>query len=112
MEIKGRDIVAGVPKTVVLNSDEVREALAETVNTIIEAVRVSLERTPPELAADIVDRGIVLSGGGALLKNLDVLIREETGLPVIVCTDPMCAGVRGAGAALDKIDLLKDIAVN
>jgi rod shape-determining protein MreB and related proteins len=112
MEIKGRDIVGGVPKTVVLNSDEVREALAETVNTIVEAVRVSLERTPPELAADIVDRGIVLSGGGALLKNLDVLVREETGLPVIVATDPMCAGVRGSGAALDKLDLLHEIAVN
>jgi rod shape-determining protein MreB and related proteins len=112
MEIKGRDVVAGVPKTIVLNSDEVREALSETVNSIIEAVRVSLERTPPELAADIVDRGIVLAGGGAMLKNLDVLLREETGLPVMACNDPMCAAVRGSGVALDQIDLLHEIAVN
>jgi rod shape-determining protein MreB len=111
MEVKGRDVVGGVPKSVVLNSDEVREALAESVTAIVEAVRVSLERTPPELAADIVDRGIVLSGGGALLKNFDVLLRNETGLPVMVCEDPMCAGVRGAGATLDKLDLLHEIAV-
>ncbi|MBK8012827.1 MAG: rod shape-determining protein [Deltaproteobacteria bacterium] len=111
MEIKGRDVVGGVPKSVVLNSDEVREALAETVSLIVEAVRFSLERTPPELAADIVDRGIVLAGGGALLKNLDVLLREETGLPVMVCDDPMCAAVRGSGLALDKLDLLEEIAV-
>lgn len=112
MEIKGRDVVQGVPKSVVLNSDEVREALAETVSSIVEVVRVSLERTPPELAADIVDRGIVLAGGGALLKKLDVLLREETGLPVFVAEDPMCAVVRGIGQALEKLDLLHEIAVN
>ena len=84
MEIKGRDLVAGVPKTLVMNSDEIREALAEPVNAIVDAVRSVLERTPPELAADIVDRGIVLTGGGAQLRNLDVLLREETGLPVMV----------------------------
>jgi rod shape-determining protein MreB len=111
MEIKGRDVVGGVPKTVVLNSDEVREALGETVAAIVESVRLSLERTPPELAADIVDRGIVLAGGGAQLKKLDVLLRDETGLPVLVCDDPMCAAVRGAGTCLDKLDLLHEIAV-
>jgi rod shape-determining protein MreB len=111
MEVKGRDVVGGVPKSVVLNSDEVREALAETVSSIIDAVRVSLEKTPPELAADIVDRGIVLAGGGAQLKNLDVLLREETGLPVMVSEDPMCAVVRGVGTALDKLDLLQKITV-
>ena len=88
MEVKGRDLVAGVPKTLVMNSDEMREALAEPVNAIVDAVRSVLERTPPELAADIVDRGIVLTGGGAQLRNLDVLLREETGLPVMVCDHP------------------------
>lgn len=112
MEINGRDVVAGVPKSVVLDSDEIREALSETVASIIEAVRVSLERTPPELAADIVDRGIVLSGGGAQLKNVDVLLREETGLPVMVTEDPTCAVVRGIGQTLDKLDLLHTIAVS
>lgn len=112
MEVKGRDVVGGVPKGVVLNSDEIREALSETVSSIVEAVRVSLERTPPELAADIVDRGIVLAGGGSLLKNLDVLLRTETGLPVMVCDDPMCAVVRGIGDTLDKLDLLHKIAVS
>jgi rod shape-determining protein MreB and related proteins len=111
MEVKGRDIVGGVPKTVILNSDEVREALAECVSGIVEVVRVSLERTPPELAADIVDRGIVLAGGGALVKNLDVRLREETGLPVMVCSDPLCAAIRGSGATLEKLDLLHQIAV-
>ncbi len=112
MEIKGRDVLGGVPKSVVLNSDDVREALSESVNAIVESVRVSLEKTPPELAADIVDRGIVLAGGGSLLKNLDQLLREETGLPVMVSDAPDAAVVRGAGAALDKLDLLRDIAVS
>jgi rod shape-determining protein MreB and related proteins len=112
MEVKGRDLVGGVPKTVVLNSDEIREALSDSVNAILEAVRVSLERTPPELAADIVDRGLVLAGGGALLKNVDQLFREETGLPVFVCDDPISAVVRGSGAVLDNLDLLSNIAVN
>ncbi|MFO0726948.1 MAG: rod shape-determining protein [Myxococcota bacterium] len=112
LEVKGRDLVGGVPKTVVLNSDEVREAISDAVNSIVEAVRFALERTPPELAADIVDRGLVLAGGGALLRNLDALFREETGLPVIVCEDPVSAVVRGSGAVLDNIDLLSNIAVH
>jgi rod shape-determining protein MreB len=111
MEVKGRDLVAGVPKTIVVNSDEVREALGEPLNAIVEAVRIALERTPPELAADIVDKGIVLTGGGVLLKNLDVLLREETGLPVMVCDDPISAVVLGSGKALDNEDLLKEVTI-
>jgi rod shape-determining protein MreB len=111
MEVKGRDLVAGVPKTVVVNSDEVREALQEPLNAIIDAVRLALERTPPELAADIVDKGIVLTGGGVLLKNLDVLLREETGLPVMVCDDPISAVVLGSGKALDHIELLREVTI-
>src|SRR5664279_2412948 len=107
MEIKGRDLIAGVPKTIVVTSDEIREALAESVGAIVEAVKSVLERTPPELAADIVDRGIVLTGGGALLRNLDVLLREETGLPVMVSASPECAVVLGTGRALDELALLK-----
>lgn len=112
MEVRGRDVVGGVPKSVILNSDEIREAISESVAAVVEAVRVSLERTPPELAADIVDRGIMLSGGGALLGNMDVLLREETGLPVLVAEDPMRAVVRGMSSTLDRMDLLKNIAVN
>jgi rod shape-determining protein MreB and related proteins len=112
MEIKGRDLVAGVPKTISVNSDEVREALSEPVAAIVESVRSVLERTPPELAADIVDRGIVLTGGGALLRNLDILLREETGLPVIVAEVPECAVVRGTGKALDELDLLREVALH
>jgi rod shape-determining protein MreB len=112
MEIKGRDLVAGVPKTITVNSDEVREALSEPVAAIVESVRSVLERTPPELAADIVDRGIVLTGGGALLRNLDILLREETGLPVIVAEVPECAVVRGTGKALDELDLLREVALH
>lgn len=111
MEVKGRDMVAGIPKTVVVNSDEIREALTEPVNAVVEAVLIALERTPPELAADIVDKGIVLTGGGALLKNLDVLLREETGLPVMVSDDPVSAVVLGSGKALDHIELLKKVTV-
>lgn len=111
LEVKGRDLIGGVPKMVVLNSDEIREALSDCVNSIVEAVRYALERTPPELSADIVDRGLVLAGGASLLRNLDLLLREETGLPVIVCEDPVSAVVRGSGAVLDNIDLLSTIAV-
>ena len=104
MEVKGRDLVAGVPKTVEITDEEIREALAEPINAIVEAVRIALERTPPELAADIVDKGIVLAGGGALLRNLDVLLREETGLPVMLADDPLDGGRagrrQGAGRAL------------
>ncbi len=112
MEVKGRDMVAGIPKTVVVNSDEIREALAEPINAIVEAVLVALERTPPELAADIVDKGVVLTGGGALLKNLDVLLREETGLPVMVCDDPISAVVLGSGKALEHLELLKEVTLS
>jgi len=111
MEVKGRDMVAGVPKTVVVNSDEMREALAEPINAIVEAVLLALERTPPELAADIVDKGVVLTGGGSLLKNIDVLLREETGLPVMVSDDPISAVVLGSGKTLDHIDLLKGVTI-
>jgi len=112
MEIKGRDLVAGVPKTVVITDEEIRDSLLEPINQIVEAVRLSLERTPPELASDIVDRGIVLAGGGALLRNLDVLLREETGLPVMMADDPLTAVVMGAGKALDEITLLREVAVH
>jgi rod shape-determining protein MreB and related proteins len=112
VEVKGRDLVAGVPKTLTINSDEIRDALAEPVNAIVEAVRVVLERTPPELSADIVDRGIVLSGGGSQLKNLDVLLREETGLPVMVSENPQLAVVLGTGKALDELKLLKEVTIH
>ena len=112
MDVKGRDMVAGIPKTVLVNSDEIREALAEPINAIVEAVLVALERTPPELAADIVDKGVVLTGGGALLKNLDVLLREETGLPVMVCDDPISAVVLGSGKALEHLELLKEVTLS
>ncbi|HEY0706583.1 MAG TPA: rod shape-determining protein [Polyangia bacterium] len=111
MEIKGRDLIAGIPKTLSISSDEVREALEEPVSAIVEAVRSVLERTPPELAADIVDRGIMLTGGGALLQNLDVLLRDQTGLPVTVADTPECAVVMGTGRALDELDLLREVAL-
>lgn len=111
IEVKGRDLIAGVPRTIEINSDEVRDALSEPVNVIVEAVMLALERTPPELSADIVDRGVVLTGGGALLKNLDVLLREETGLPVMVCDDPISAVVMGSGKTLDHFDLLKEVTI-
>lgn len=110
MDVKGRDLVAGLPKTLEVNSDEIRESLKEPIRAIVEAVRIALERTPPELSADIVDKGIVLAGGGALLKNLDILLREETGLPVIIADDPMSAVVLGAGKALDEIEMLQELA--
>jgi rod shape-determining protein MreB len=112
MEVKGRDMVAGIPKTVVVGADEIREALAEPIHAIVEAVLVALERTPPELAADIVDKGVVLTGGGALLKNLDVLLREETGLPVMVCDDPISAVVLGSGKALEHLELPKEVTLS
>lgn len=111
MIIKGRDLVDGIPKTLEINSDEIREALSEPVNTIVEAVKIALEKTPPELASDIVDRGIVLAGGGALLKNLDILLREKTGLPIIIADDPLLCVVKGSGSVLDKLDLLKEVSI-
>ncbi len=109
MLVKGRDLVAGIPKTIEVTSEEIREAISEPVNAIVEAVRAALEKTPPELAADIVDRGIVLAGGGALIKNLDTLLREETGLPVMIAEDPLTAVVLGSGKALDQLDVLRSV---
>jgi rod shape-determining protein MreB len=111
IEVKGRDLVAGVPKILEIKTEEVREALAEPVNAVVESVKMALEQTPPELAADIVDKGIVLVGGGSLLHNLDVLLRETTGLPVMLAEDPLTAVVVGAGRTLDELPLLKDIAI-
>jgi rod shape-determining protein MreB len=112
MEIKGRDLIEGVPKTLTIEDAEIREALAEGVDTIVNAIRVALERTPPELSADISDRGIVLTGGGALLKNLDKRIREETGLPVSIADDPLASVVLGTGKMLSNFKLLRKIAVD
>ncbi len=107
MEVKGRDLVTGIPKTLEISAEEVREALMELISTILETVQITLEKTPPELAADIVDKGIVLVGGGALLKNLDVLLREVTGVPITIADDPLSAVVIGAGRVFDDIELLK-----
>ena len=112
MEIKGRDLVEGIPKTLVISDEEIREALSETVSNIIEAVRVALEQTPPELSADIVDKGIVLTGGGSQLKNLDKRLREETGLPVSMADDPQASVVLGTGKMLDDFNLLRKIAID
>jgi len=112
LEIKGRDMVSGIPKTVLINEEEIREALKEPVTVILDTIKVTLENTPPELAADIVDKGIVIAGGGALLKGLDLLIKEETRLPVIVAEDPLTAVVRGVGKMLGEIDLLQRISLN
>jgi rod shape-determining protein MreB len=111
MEVKGRDLVLGVPKTLELKSEEVREALAEPVNAIVESVKMALEKTPPELSADIVDKGIVLVGGGSMLKNMDVLLRETTGLPVMLAEDPLTAVAVGTGRCLDDMALLKEITI-
>jgi rod shape-determining protein MreB len=109
MDIKGRDLVSGVPKTLTITSEEIRSAITEQVDAIVEAVKMALELTPPELSADIVDRGIVLTGGGALLRNLDQRLREETGLPIIIAEDPLSSVVLGSGKALENIEMLKDI---
>ena len=111
MEIKGRDLVAGVPKTLDIKSEEVREALAEPINAIVESVKMALERTPPELSADIVDKGIVIVGGGSMLMNLDILLRETTGLPVMLAEDPLTAVAVGTGRCLDELRLLKDVTI-
>lgn len=109
MDIKGRDLVSGVPKTLTISSDEIRAAITEQVDAIIEAVKMALELTPPELSADIVDQGIVLTGGGGLLRNLDARLREETGLPIIIAEDPLSSVVLGSGKALENIDILKEV---
>ena len=111
IEVKGRDLVSGIPKTLTIDSEEVRLAISEQIDTIIEVVKLALEQTPPELAADIVDRGIFLTGGGALLKNLDILLREETGLPIIIADDPLSAVVLGSGKTLENINLLKEVSI-
>jgi len=111
MEIKGRNLIEGVPKTLTIDDSEIREALGECVATIMNAIRVALERTPPELSADISDRGIVLTGGGAMLKNLDRRIREETGLPVSIAEDPLASVVLGTGKMLTDFKLLRRVAI-
>ena len=109
VEVKGRDLISGIPKIIEINSEEVREAIAEPISLIVDTVKDALENAPPELAGDIVDRGIMLTGGGALLRNLDILIREETGLPVTIADDPLSTVARGAGMALDQLDVLKEV---
>jgi rod shape-determining protein MreB len=112
MEIKGRDLIEGIPKTLLVTDSEIREALAEPISVIVNAVRLALEKTPPELSADIMDRGIVLTGGGSLLQNLDRLLREETGLPVSVAEDPLSSVVLGTGKMLSDFDLLRKISLS
>ncbi|MBU0990311.1 MAG: rod shape-determining protein [Pseudomonadota bacterium] len=111
IDVKGRDLVTGIPKILTIDSDEVRQAISEQIETIVETVRIALEQTPPELAADIVDTGIVLAGGGALLKNLDVLLREETKLPITIAEDPLSTIALGSGMVLDNIHLLKEVTI-
>ena len=111
IDVKGRDLVTGIPKILTIDSDEVRQAISEQIETIVETVRIALEQTPPELAADIVDTGIVLAGGGALLKNLDILLREETKLPITITEDPLATVAIGSGMALDNISMLKEVTI-
>ncbi|MBA7491234.1 Cell shape-determining protein MreB [subsurface metagenome] len=111
IEIKGRDLKEGIPKTIVVDDQEIREAMEDIISSIINAIRIALERTPPELSADIIDRGIVLTGGGALLKNIDKRISEETQLPVFITDDPLTTVVLGAGKMLDDLELLKKISL-
>ncbi|UCF73514.1 MAG: rod shape-determining protein, partial [Deltaproteobacteria bacterium] len=111
IEVKGRDLVTGIPKILTIDSEEVRNAISEQVETIVETVRIALEQTPPELSADVVDKGIVLVGGGALLKNLDVLLREETRLPITITDDPLSTVAIGAGRALDNLSVLREIMI-
>lgn len=111
LEIKGRDLVTGIPQNIVITSEEIRKALSEQVDQIIQTVRTALEQTPPELAADIVDRGIVLTGGGALLRGLEQRLREEASLPITVVDDPLSAVVLGTGRALDNLDILGDVCI-
>jgi rod shape-determining protein MreB len=111
MEVKGRDLIDGIPKTIVVTDEEIREALREPVMAIVDTVRTCLERTPPELAADIVDKGIVLTGGGALLRGLDLLLRQETDLPITVADEPLSCVALGTGKVLDELELLKKVAI-
>ncbi|MCB1062448.1 MAG: rod shape-determining protein [Verrucomicrobiae bacterium] len=109
VEVKGRDLVAGLPKTITITSSEIREAMLDPLNTIVESVKITLERCPPELSADLVDRGIMLAGGGALLRGLDQLLMEETGLPVHVADDPLSAVAEGTGKVLEELAFLKKV---
>jgi len=109
--VRGRDLVTGLPKTVTLSAEEVREAMAEPTGAIVDAVRMTLERTPPELAADVMDKGIMLAGGGSLMRGLDRLLMEETGMPVHIAEDPLTAVVRGTGTTLEHYDLLRRVAI-
>ena len=111
IEVKGRDLVTGIPKILTIDSEEIRKSISEQVETIVETVRIALEQTPPELAADIVDKGIVLTGGGSLLKSLDVLLREETKLPITITEDPLSTVVIGSGKALDNINILREVMI-
>jgi rod shape-determining protein MreB len=108
-EVKGRDLVGGSPKIIQVTSDEIREALTDPIASIVEAIKTCLEKTPPELASDIFDNGIILSGGGSLLANLDILLKEKTGLPISIAEDPLCSVVRGCGKVLESISLLRQI---
>lgn len=112
LEVKGRDLATGIPQNIIITSEEVRKAISEQVDSIVHAVRTALEQTPPELAADIVDRGIVLTGGGALLKGLDQLLREETSLPITVIDDPLSTVVIGTGMALENLHILKEVCID
>jgi rod shape-determining protein MreB len=111
MDVKGRDLVSGIPQNISITSEEVRKAISEPIDAIVQAVRIALEQTPPELAADIVDRGIVLTGGGGLLRGLDHLLREETSLPITVVEDPMSTVVLGSGKVLDNLDILREVTI-
>ena len=111
IEVKGRDLVTGIPKILTIDSEEIRKAISEQVDAIIETVRIALEQTPPELSADVVDKGIVLTGGGALLKNIDALLREETRLPITITDDPLTTVVIGAGKVLDNLSILREVTV-
>lgn len=111
-EVRGRDLVSGLPKTIKVSSHEIQEALKETVDQIIEGIKICLEKTPPELASDIIDRGIVMAGGGALLRGLDKLISEETNMPVYACEEPLLAVARGTGKVLENIEVLKRVLVH
>ncbi len=110
-DIKGRDLISGIPKTITINEDEILEALSEPINVILDTIQVALENTPPEIAADIVDKGIVLAGGGALLRRIDVLIKQKTGLPVTIAENPLTAVVIGVGKMLDDLEMLRRIAI-
>jgi rod shape-determining protein MreB len=109
--VKGRDLISGIPKTLVMDDSEIREALSEPIKAIVNAIKVTLENTPPELAGDIIDRGIILTGGGSLLRGMDVRLREETNLPIIPVENPLTTVVLGTGKVLDELDLLEKVTI-